>query len=180
MTEQDVIRFWFEELEPKQWWVKDDKLDVEIAERFGPLLNAAASCELAGWRGTAEGRLAEIIVLDQFSRNIFRNKPEAFAQDPLALGLAQEAVRCGADQELSSEKRRFIYMPFMHSESAQIHERAVELFGSEPALADNLEYEYKHKEIIDRFGRYPHRNEILGRESTEEELEFLKQPGSSF
>jgi uncharacterized protein (DUF924 family) len=127
----------------------------------------------------AEGRLAEIIVLDQFSRNMFRDTPAAFAQDALALVLAQEAVFSGADKLLSETQCSFLYMPFMHSESLVIHELAVELF-SKPGLEGNLDFEMRHKVIIEKFGRYPHRNNILQRESTEEEMEFLKLPGSGF
>jgi len=136
-------------------------------------------CELSGWRKSASGRLAEIIVLDQFSRNLFRGSPLSFAYDPLALVLSQEAISVGADQLLSPVERNFIYMPFMHSESLQIHEDAVELFRRN-GQQGNFECELKHKVIIERFGRYPHRNEALGRASTEAELEFLQQPGSSF
>ncbi|EAO7613966.1 DUF924 domain-containing protein, partial [Salmonella enterica] len=131
------------------------------------------------WRKTAEGRLAEIIVLDQFSRNLFRDSPQAFAQDSLALALAQEAISLNLDQQLSPEQRAFLYMPFMHSESKLIHEFALKLF-QRLGNPTNLEFEKKHKVIIDRFGRYPHRNQILGRESTDEELTFLTQPDSSF
>ena len=139
----------------------------------------AAQAELWGWRKTAEGRLAEIIVLDQFSRNLFRDSPQAFAQDSLALALAQEAISLNLDQQLSPEQRAFLYMPFMHSESKLIHEFALKLF-QRLGNPTNLEFEKKHKVIIDRFGRYPHRNQILGRESTDEELTFLTQPDSSF
>ena len=118
-------------------------------------------------------------MLDQFSRNMFRDSPLAFAQDPLALALAQEAVACGADQALSQIERNFLYMPYMHSESPAIHLQAVALFENN-GIANSLDYEHRHKAIIDRFGRYPHRNAALGRASTPEELEFLKQPGSSF
>ncbi|MFC1626088.1 DUF924 family protein [Pseudomonadota bacterium] len=175
----DVIDFWFEELEPAQWWVKDDALDRHIKERFGTMHRAATLGKLESWRKTAEGRLAEIIVLDQFSRNIYRNSPLAFAYDPTALMLAQDAVRIGADQEIKFEMRSFFYMPYMHSESAIVHEKAVELFG-QPGAEFNYEFELKHKAIIDRFGRYPHRNKILGRKSTPEEVLFLTEPGSSF
>ncbi|WP_396587190.1 DUF924 family protein [Bermanella sp. R86510] len=176
---EDVLEFWFSELTPKQWFVKDDNLDQEIISRFTTIHKQASACELASWRETAKGRLAEIIVLDQFSRNIYRDSANAFLQDPLALGLAQEAIRNGAHNELTTTQRSFLYMPFMHSESLIIHNEAVKLF-SEPSLENNLEFEYKHKAIIERFGRYPHRNEILGRMSTEEERAFLTQPGSSF
>ena len=143
------------------------------------MLEAAARCELFAWRATPEGRLAEIVVLDQFSRNVWRDTPRAFAQDALALALAQELVASGQDRSLPVAQRRFAYMPYMHSESALIHGQAVALF-SQPGLEDNLRFEHAHKAIIDRFGRYPHRNAILGRESTAEELAFLSGPGSSF
>jgi uncharacterized protein (DUF924 family) len=134
---------------------------------------------LYSWRATARGRLAEIIVLDQFSRNIHRNTPWAFAQDTLALGLSQAAVSAGALQELNETERAFLLMPYMHSESRLIHEQAETLFRQfTPPY--NYDFELKHKTIIDRFGRYPHRNKILGRDSTSEEVEFLKQPGSAF
>ncbi len=174
-----VLDFWFAELEPEQWWKSDPALDSEIVKRFRELHGAAVSCELDRWRETAPGRLAEIIVIDQFSRNIYRGQPQAFLFDPLALGLAQEAIRAGAHTALEPQQRAFLYMPFMHSESKLIHERAVALF-SEPGLESNLEFEHKHKRIIERFGRYPHRNAVLGRRSTAAELAFLEEPGSSF
>ncbi|MEM7539861.1 MAG: DUF924 family protein [Chloroflexota bacterium] len=176
MNYQDILHFWFEEIEPKQHWVKDPEFDQLIRDRFSNVHEAANKCELFTWRETAEGRLAEIIVLDQFSRNMFRDQPASFASDSLALALAQEAVAVGADQELEGIKKHFLYMPYMHSESLVVHEVAMQLFGA----IDALEFEIKHKDILDRFGRYPHRNEILGRESTAEEVEFLKGPDSSF
>lgn len=176
---QEILKFWFEELEPKQWWVKDLELDQLIIARFSEIHGRAVRCELSGWRKSASGRLAEIIVLDQFSRNMFRGSRLSFACDPLALALSQEAISVGADQLLSPVERNFIYMPFMHSESLQIHEEAVELFRRN-GQQGSFEYELKHKVIIERFGRYPHRNEVLGRVSTEAELEFLRQPGSRF
>lgn len=174
-----VLGFWFRELEPKQWFIRDQDLDQRVAEEFGALHVRASHCERFDWRTTSRGRLAEIIVLDQFSRNIHRDRPGAFACDGIALALAQEAVAAGADRELTPQERGFLYMPYMHSESAAIHVIACELYDQE-GLEYNLEFEIKHKEIIDRFGRYPHRNEILGRESTAEERAFLQQPGSSF
>lgn len=177
--DNDVLEFWFNELEPKQWFVKDRDLDAMIEARFSLLVEQARAGELFSWRVTPQGRLAEIILIDQFSRNIFRDKPESFSADPVALVLAQEAIGAGADQRLDVQERAFLYMPFMHSESQAIHEQAVVLFD-QPGLEYNLEFEYKHKAIVDRFGRYPHRNEILGRKSTEEEIAFLKEPGSSF
>jgi len=176
---QEILKFWFEDLEPKQWWIKDLELDQLIIARFSEIHTRAACCELSGWRKAAQGRLAEIIVLDQFSRNMFRGSPLSFAYDALALALSQEAIASGADQRLTPVERNFIYMPFMHSESLPIHEDAVELFRSN-GQQGNSDYELKHKAIIERFGRYPHRNKVLGRESTDDEVEFLQQPGSSF
>ena len=173
---QDIINFWFNEIEPKQHWVKDPKFDGLIKQRFGDLLISASQCELFPWRTSAQGRLAEVIVLDQFSRNIYRDTPRAFAQDALALALSQEAVSLGADKELSEKEIPFLYMPYMHSESKIVHVEAERLFKQ----TGNYEFELKHKAIVDRFGRYPHRNEILGRGSTEEEVKFLQRPGSSF
>lgn len=176
---QEVLQFWFEEIEPKQYWVKDTEFDSMIIERFADTHRQAAQCELYEWRQTAQGRLAEIIVLDQFSRNMFRDQPESFASDAQALVLAQEAVSLKADQELNKQQRTFLYMPYMHSESLKVHEQAEKLF-TENAIQENLDFEIRHKVIIERFGRYPHRNAILGRESTQAELEFLQQPGSGF
>lgn len=179
MNHQDVINFWFDELMPKQWWVPDNAVDKLIRKRFASLHAKATKGDLTVWRNSPEGRLAEIIVLDQFSRNIHRGSPLAFACDALALELAQEAVANGTDQELPPDKRAFLYMPYMHSESKVVHEEAIRLF-SQPCLEKSLEFEHKHKTIIDRFGRYPHRNEILGRSSITEEIKFLKQQNSAF
>lgn len=179
MDYQDIWSFWFEEIDPDQWRTKDPDFDALLIRRFSDLHAAAVRCELYRWRAAPRGRVAEVVVLDQFSRNMFRGSPRSFAADALALGLAQEAVAGGYDLELSERERIQLYMPYMHSESLLIHEEAVKLFE---ALGDEqtLDYEWRHKRIIERFGRYPHRNAVLGRESTEEELEFLTQPGSSF
>lgn len=179
MTPEHILRFWFEELEPRDWWARDEAIDRTIARRFGATLDAAAAGELFGWRSDARGRLAEVIVLDQFSRQIHRDTPLAFACDGMALVLAQEALGAGADQVLAAEQRAFLYMPFMHSESRAIQAVSVRLFAH-PGLEQNLRFAIAHRDIVERFGRYPHRNRILGRESTAEELEFLRQPGSSF
>ena len=119
--DNDVLEFWFNELEPKQWFVKDRDLDAMIEARFSLLVEQARAGELFSWRVTPQGRLAEIILIDQFSRNIFRDKPESFSADPVALVLAQEAIGAGADQRLDVQERAFLYMPFMHSESQAIH-----------------------------------------------------------
>jgi uncharacterized protein (DUF924 family) len=154
-------------------------LDNAIRTRFGATLEAAEQCELFAWRATPEGRLAEVLVLDQFSRNVYRDTPQAFAQDALALALAQELVASGQDRSLPLAQRSFAYMPHMHSESALVHAQAALLFA-QPGLEDTLRFELRHQEIITRFGRYPHRNAILGRPSTSEELAFLSEPGSGF
>lgn len=179
MNADDVLRFWFEELDPAQWWKVDAALDRRIERRFGATLRAAHAGECHAWRRSAAGRLAELIVLDQFSRNVHRGTAQAFAADPMALALAQEAVAAGADRELPIERAAFVLMPYMHSESPAIHAEALRLFDR-PGLEGSLDFERRHKAIIDRFGRYPHRNAMLGRESTPAEVEFLRQPGSSF
>lgn len=179
MHARDILHFWFEELTARQHFVKDPALDATMRSRFGLTLEAAARCELFAWRTSAQGRLAEILVLDQFSRNIFRDTPRAFAQDALALVLAQELVAGGHDQQLTLPQRAFAYMPYMHSESLPIHEQAVRLFG-QAGLEDNLAFALRHQAIIARFGRYPHRNRVLGRPSSAPEEAFLAEPGSSF
>jgi uncharacterized protein (DUF924 family) len=179
MQTQAVLHFWFTELTPKDHFAKSTALDDTIRTRFGATLESAARCELFAWRATAEGRLAEILVLDQFSRNVYRDSPRAFAQDALALVLAQELVASGQDRSLPLAQRSFAYMPYMHSESAIVHAQAVQVFA-QSGMEDTLRYELRHKEIIDRFGRYPHRNATLGRASSAEELAFLGEPGSSF
>ncbi len=179
MKAKVILDFWFEEVDPTFWFKKDDLFDQQIRNRFLKTFEGAIMGYTAHWRSSPAGRLAEIIVLDQFPRNMFRDTPKAFSGDPLALPLAQEAVRTGDDQKLPIIQRGFIYMPYMHSEDLKIHEVAIQLF-SQPGLEENLRYEILHKEILERFGRYPHRNRILGRPSTPEELAFLKTPGSSF
>ena len=176
---REVLKFWFEETDPSQWWTKDDNFDQLLTERFSEVHARAIRCELFEWRVNAKGRLAEIIVLDQFSRNMYRDSPLAFANDPLALALSQEAISAGVENELTPMERSFLYMPFMHSESLKMHEVAMELFNRN-GINSSLDFELKHKRIIERFGRYPHRNSILGRATTEEEIEFLKTPGSGF
>jgi uncharacterized protein (DUF924 family) len=176
---QTVLNFWFTEISPSQRWKADPAFDQLMADRFGTLHKRAIQAELYEWRSDAIGRLAEIIVLDQFSRNLHREEPQAFAADPMALALAQEAVAIKADLDLSAEQRVFLYMPFMHSESRFVHETAEQLFRAN-GIPNNYDFELKHKAIVDRFGRYPHRNAVLGRQSTPEEVEFLRQPNSSF
>ena len=179
MQAQDILDFWFDPDHRSLWFAKSDEFDAKIHDQFQIIHHQATQAELWSWRHTPEGRLAEIIVLDQFSRNLYRDQAQAFAYDSMALMLAQEAISLQLDAQLSPDHRSFLYMPFMHSESKLMHEFALKLFqrlGNEI----NLSLEKKHKLIIDRFGHYPHRNAILGRSSSAEELEFLTQPNSSF
>lgn len=179
LSPQAVLHFWSSETKPEQWFTKDPHFDLLLKRRFLSTAEAAAKGECAAWRYSLHGRLAEIIVLDQLSRNLWRNTPKAFAQDPMALALAQEAIKLPGFSRLSVRERQFILMPFMHSESRFIHTQALDLF-ERYTDETTTGYELRHKVIIDRFGRYPHRNRILGRQSTAEELEFLTQPDSSF
>ena len=179
MNAESIITFWFETIEPKTWWKKDAAFDRLLKDQFGSLHKKASLGELESWRTSAHGRLAEIIILDQFSRNIYRNTAHAFAYDDMALRLAEDAVNNNAQSDLQVKQRAFLYMPFMHSESLNNHYKAMKLF-SEPGLEGNLDAEKRHMTIIERFNRYPHRNKILGRESTDAEIAFLKEAGSSF
>ena len=176
---QQILKFWFEEIDPAMWWRTDEAFDAEIRARYAEILQSAMQAELYPWRICPAGRLAEVIVLDQFSRNLYRNTPQAFSQDAMALALAQEAIAVDAHRQLTPIQRNFLYMPFMHSESRQIHSWAEQLFRDN-GLEENYKFELSHKAIIDRFGRYPHRNAILNRRSSAEELKFLQQPGSRF
>lgn len=176
---EELLNFWFNELKPKDWFIKNLDLDKRISTNFKSLHKSATLGELYKWRDTSRGRLAEIILLDQLSRNIYRNNPLSFTFDSLALALSQEAIRNDSQLDLNLVEKSFLYMPFMHSESLLIHEEAVKLF-SEKGLENNLKFELEHKAIIEKFGRYPHRNEILGRSSSPKELDFLKGPNSSF
>jgi len=175
----EVLRFWFEELTSEQWFAGGEELDHKIKERFSDIHTQVAAGEFWQYRTEPHSYLAEVIVLDQFSRQIFRGLAQAFAYDQLALSLAQHAIAAGFDQKLDQEERQFLYMPFMHSESKQIHTAAVPLFES-LGNPETLKYEHIHKDIIDRFGRYPHRNETLGRESTAEEKDYLANNHESF
>ena len=179
MNYPEILDFWFVELKQKDWWKKSAELDGLITRRFTQVHEQAKMGLLYQWRENAEGALAEILVLDQFSRNMFRDKPEAFAQDPVALVLAQEALRRGLDQLLPTLQRQFLYLPFEHSEAGSMQEESVRLYSLlDDALT--LDFAKRHKAIIDRFDRFPHRNAILGRKNTEAEEIFLREPGSSF
>ena len=174
-----IIDFWFEELTPDQWFKTDEALDLKMTEKFIALHSMVVAGELSYWRLEPMGRLAEILIIDQFSRSIYRDDPKSFIYDPMALALAQECIRGEHHKKMKPVHKQFLYMPFMHSESKAIHNTALLLF-SESGLEDNLDYELKHKEIIERFGRFPHRNSILGRQSTPEEIEYLKENGTIF
>ena len=176
---KDIINFWFNEIKPEKWWIKSVAFDKEIASKFSDIYNKAAKIELVSWRDKPFSSLAEIIILDQFPRNMFRDKKQAFATDTLAVCLSQTAVDKGFDKDLDADQRAFMYMPLMHSESAEIH-KAAELLFSGQGMENYLKFELMHKEIIDQFGRYPHRNKILARRSKKKEIEFLKTPNSSF
>jgi uncharacterized protein (DUF924 family) len=166
-----VIRYWFEELRPEAWFRKDARVDDAIRERFGTLHDEVARIRPEQLAAALEC-LAAVIVLDQFSRNMFRGSPRSFATDPLALSIAERALASGFDQQLDRQQRWFLYMPFQHSEDREVQARSVRLF-TQLDDPENLGYAQRHKEIIDRFGRFPHRNEVLGRVSTPEELQFI-------
>lgn len=190
-TARAVLDFWF--LPPDhpghgayrpEWFRKDEAFDAAIRQRFGADIELALNSAVA--EGTDEALLARLLLLDQFTRNIFRNTPRAFAGDAQALDIAVRLVSAGRDKNLSPWQRWFAYLPFEHSESLLDQERAVALFAAlrremrHEAFDSAYDYAVRHREVIVRFGRFPHRNIILGRTSTPEEIEFLKQPGSSF
>ena len=195
---EDILDFWFGELnelgcaapnQRKLWWTKSDAFDDAIRAKFASDYESIVAGDRERWRATPQGALAYIIVLDQFSRNMFRNTPTMFAADPLAREVCCEGLDAAFDDDLAFDERVFFYLPLEHSEDAPDHERCHDVFSRlceeapESLKADAeyyLDFAKRHREIIERFGRYPHRNEVLGRVSTPEELEFLKQPGSSF
>ena len=189
-TPKDILDFWFEELTPKDWFNGGDAVDQKIRERFKELIEEVHSCDHQDWNRTPEGRLASIICLDQFPRNIYRGTAQAFGYDGEALKLAMEGIALGHDEQLNSSQRGFFYLPLEHSEDLEIQDRCMERFSrlvvQTPAGEERegarfkLHYAWRHYEIIKRFGRYPHRNEALGRTSTEKEKAFLETPGSSF
>ncbi|MFZ5509672.1 MAG: DUF924 family protein [Pseudomonadota bacterium] len=187
----DVLDFWFAPPGSREhgqqrrcWFVKDPAFDQEIRRRFLPTWEAAAGGALDHWRGAPAPMLALIVVLDQFPRNLFRGEARAFSSDARALACAEEAVARGFDQQLAPVQRIFVYLPFEHSEDAGAQARSVELFSALAAahegFAETLRYALRHRDIVARFGRFPHRNAILGRASSAEEMEFLRQPGSGF
>lgn len=189
-TALEVLDFWFgnsgavgAERGKALWFVKSAEVDDEIRARFLPTYERAVSGQLDDWQQSALGSLALVIVLDQFSRNMFRDTPRAFASDPMALAVASQAIEKGFDRQLAPFERAFMYLPFEHSESLTDQQRSLELFAlleAYPELAEMRRYAQLHYDVVKRFGRFPHRNAILGRESSEAERDFLGQPGSSF
>ena len=176
---EEILNFWFKECKPEQWFKKNEHFDQTIENRFSSAIENAIAGKLDSWEKSETGCLALIILLDQFTRNVFRDTPRAFSGDKKALALSQ--LCCDKDYLTNPDiqKRQFMLMPMMHSENLAVQDAALPLF-KKYASGKDYEYAEKHREIIVRFGRFPHRNVILGRKSINEELEFLKQPGSSF
>jgi uncharacterized protein (DUF924 family) len=187
-TSAEVLLFWFGPASErgkahKYWFVKSEAFDLEVRERFLAVYEDAAAGKLTHLKESAADCLARIVLLDQFPRNMFRGTPRAFATDPLALETARHAVDRGFDRSLLPVERLFVYLPFEHSEALADQDRSCDLtraLDAYPETNDVYRYALAHRDIIRRFGRFPHRNAILGRASTPEELEFLKGPGSSF
>lgn len=183
MEDPDIARllgFWFGELEAKDYWTRSDALDDRIRRKFGALHETAAEGGLDHWQETPEGALALVIALDQFPRNMYRDDPRAFATDATALAVAERAIERGFDRKLPNERCMFLYMPFEHSEDLAVQERSLEVFRRLGLADETYGYVLRHHEIIARFGRFPHRNRVLGRETTPEEAAFLEEPNSSF
>lgn len=175
MDYRDILSFWFEDLSPEQWFARSESLDLKMVEKFIVIHSEAINGELYHWRESPLGRLAEIILIDQFSRNIYRDDPKAFAYDAMALALAQETIRQNAHTHFSLKNKHFLFLPFMHSESPLIHQHSIKYFST-PGLGEALTHASRHKSVIDRFGRYPERNKILGRiNSIEEDLYLMKK-----
>jgi uncharacterized protein (DUF924 family) len=183
---RDILAFWFgppPRVERAEWFRKDDAFDASIRTRFGTNVDAAIDGAYADWTSTPHGALARILLTDQFTRNIYRGTPRAFAGDPVALDTAMKAVAAGHDRALEPLERWFCYLPYEHSESAEVQTQSLALFrklADETGNRDPLVWAERHAVIVRRFGRYPHRNAILGRPSTPEEIAFLREPGSSF
>ncbi len=175
----DILTFWYEECSPEDWFKKDEAFDAALKDRFGALHDSACKGACDSWAATADGALALVLLLDQFSRNLYRDNALAFAQDEKALAAARAAISAGFDLAQPHERRIFFYIPFEHSERLADQEEGIAHFVRH-GEAEPLKYAIAHRDIIQRFGRFPHRNACLGRISTEEEIAFLKTPGSSF
>jgi uncharacterized protein (DUF924 family) len=198
MMTDAILHFWFgsdpdDGVVAKEksalWWSKNPEVDGEIRQRFESSMKRAAAGELSDWQSTSRGRLAFILLTDQFPRNIYRDSPRAFAQDSKALACSLEGIQQGMDLKLRPIERIFFYLPLEHSESLEHQEQSVKYFGElfsivspehKPIFEEYLNFAVRHRDIVARFGRFPHRNKILGRESTPEEIAFLAEPGSSF
>lgn len=178
-TPQSVLNYWFKDLSPKDWFDKNDEIDAEIIRRFRDLHLTVSANITPEWHADASSRLALIILFDQMPRNMFRGSPHSFATDGLALAEARYVIATGLDREIDTARRAFLYMPYEHSERMEDQKRSVELFS---ALGNEnyLDYAHKHMEIIETYGRFPHRNAILGRDNTPEEEIYLAQPGAGF
>jgi uncharacterized protein (DUF924 family) len=195
---EDVLELWFGALDAdgladgetrKRWWTKDPAFDADLKRRFGALRDDIAAGGHRDWLDLPRGRLAFVILLDQVSRNIYRDTPRMYEADALAVEVAFEGVRLGHDLALATDERTFLYMPFMHAEDPELQDRGVRLFrglrnelagDAKRSVNNGVKFAIQHRDIVAEFGRFPHRNAILGRESTASEVEFLKQPGSSF
>jgi uncharacterized protein (DUF924 family) len=176
---EEVLGFWFKGLMPEQWFAKSEELDREIADRFEALRLAVLADKATEWRDEPRMLLAAVILLDQFSRNVHRDAPEAFAADPLAQELASLAVERGWDREMTPEQRQFLYLPFEHAESRELQAVSISCFEA-LGREEVLDYARQHAEVIARYGRFPSRNAALGRESTPEEKEYLAKPGAGW
>ncbi len=195
---KEILHLWFGDIGDDgvvapdvraRWWKKDPEFDAMLRDRFGDYLVDARNGALDEWLATPQGTLALVVLLDQFGRNIHRNTPEMYSGDGKAAAIAEHAIDAGIDRALGPMERVFLYMPLMHSEVLAHQDRCVAQFqqlsdGAPPplveTLASNLDYAIRHRDIVAKYGRFPHRNNILGRTSTEEEREFLSKPGSSF
>lgn len=180
MKHQDILNFWFSEEISKKHWIKDENFDAEIREKFSSLHKQAIQGELNEWEENAESSLALVILLDQFSRNMFRGKPEAFSTDAQSLRVAKNAVSKGFDKNLKDDQRAFFYLPYMHSENIEDQKECVRLFAGKDTYKKNHNFALAHLEVIEKYGRFPHRNKILGRENTPEEEIYLQDPNAGF
>ena len=169
----DILDFWFEHVGPDHWFNSRPELDREIRERYRPLWEEMRGEEAMFFLGSAREALAAVILFDQFPRNMFREEPDSFATDPLAKSIATQAIDMGYEEALEGPEKAFLFMPFMHSESLEDQDRAVALFRR-AGLEENLQYAIGHRDLIHRFGRFPHRNPVLGRESSPEELQAIE------
>ena len=179
LTKEDIITFWFEEISPEQWFKKDKKFDAMLLERAGTTVIKALNGQLDRWSKTSAGSVSLVILLDQFTRNIFRDTPKAFSGDEMAFVLSQKSINSEWFANLCMAYKQFLLMPMMHSEDISIQEKSLPLF-KQHTNKRTYEFAVKHRDIVAKFGRFPHRNQIINRPNTEEELIFLNQSGSSF